>query len=171
MVSLGAPGEAALLLVLAGILLLLYAISRRSGRGPGRLRSVDLPSAPAQLLRSERWRLAGRPDELRELRDGRWIPIEWKSRAAPRGVPPRSHRVQLWAYCLLVEESTGRAPPFGRLRYGDGVEVDLPWDGEARRELRLLREEIARPYDGRATPSPARCRRCRYRSGCDVRAA
>lgn len=168
--SLPTETDAALVLVLAGLLLLVYAIARRSGRGPGRLRSVDLPSAPAQLLRSTTWRLAGRPDELRELPDGRWIPIEWKSRAAPSGPPPRSHRIQLWAYCLLVEETTGRAPPFGRLRYGDGVEFDLGWDTAARHELRLLREEIARPYDGRATPSPARCRRCRYRTGCDVRA-
>jgi CRISPR-associated exonuclease Cas4 len=170
-VSSTAGTEFALLLILVAVLLLAYSAARRAGRGPGRLRSVDLPSAPARLLRSETWRLAGRPDELRELPDGRWIPIEWKSRPAPRGGPPRSHRVQLWAYCLLVEETTGRAPPFGRLRYGDGVEVDLVWDAAARRELRQLREELARPYDGRATPSPARCRRCRYRDGCDVRAA
>jgi CRISPR-associated exonuclease Cas4 len=163
--------EFALLLIFAAILLLVYAMARRAHRAPGRLRSVDLPGAPARLMRSETWRLAGRPDELRELPDGRWIPIEWKSRPALRGGPPASHRIQLWAYCLLVEEATGRAPPFGRLHYGDGTEVDLPWDAAARRELRRLREEVARPYDGRATPSPARCRRCRYRDGCDARAA
>ncbi|MCI4362817.1 MAG: PD-(D/E)XK nuclease family protein [Thermoplasmata archaeon] len=158
----------AVLLVLAGLALLVWILLRGSTRGPGRLRSVDLPGQPGPVLRSERWRLAGRPDELRELEDGRWVPIEWKSRRAPRGGPPRSHRIQLWAYCLLVEETTGRAPPFGRLRYGDGVEFDLPWDRAARAELARVREEVALRYDGRATPSPARCGKCRFRSGCDV---
>jgi CRISPR-associated exonuclease Cas4 len=157
----------ALLLLLAGAALL-ARILLRGRRGPGRLHSVDLPSRPGPLLRSERWRLAGRPDEIRELPDGRWIPVEWKSRRAPRDGPPLSHRIQLWAYCLLVEETTGRAPPYGQLRYGDGVEFDLPWDQAARAELARIREEVAQRYDGRATPSPGRCRGCRYRSGCDA---
>ncbi|MCI4345459.1 MAG: PD-(D/E)XK nuclease family protein [Thermoplasmata archaeon] len=158
----------AILLLLAGLAVLARILLRVSQRAPGRLRSVDLPGEPGPLLRSERWRLAGRPDEVRELDDGRWVPVEWKSRGAPRGGPPRSHRIQLWAYCLLLEETTGRAPPFGRLRYGDGVEFDLPWDRAARAELALVREEVARQYDGRATPSPGRCRGCRFRTGCDV---
>ncbi|MCI4338119.1 MAG: PD-(D/E)XK nuclease family protein [Thermoplasmata archaeon] len=161
----------ALLLMGVALWLLFLVAARRSRRGPGRLRSVDLPSAPGPVLRSERYRLTGRPDELRELPDGRWIPVEWKSRPVPRGGPPWSHRIQLWAYCLLLEENLGRAPPFGRLRYGDGTVVDLPWDASARRELLSLRAGIEAPYDGRARPSPARCRRCRYRGGCDVRAA
>jgi hypothetical protein len=34
-----------------------------------------------------------------------------------------------------------------------------------------VRAAVAEPYDGRATPSTARCARCPWRDGCDVRAA
>lgn len=120
---------------------------------------------------SPRHRLVGRPDAIRERRDGRWVPIEVKSRAPPPSGPPRSHRVQLEAYLLLVEEATGSAPPYGVLRYGDGTEFRLPWDAGARRELLEVRREVALPYDGRATPGPERCRGCPWRRVCDRSAA
>jgi CRISPR-associated exonuclease Cas4 len=146
------------------------ATRRRESRlGP--LVSVDEGRARAPLLRSERYAIAGRPDEVRRLADGRLVPVELKSRPAPPGGAPYSHRVQVWAYCLLLEESAGRSPPYGILRYSDGAEFRLPWDRSARRELLALRAELLRPYDGRATPSVARCRRCPWHDVCDVRAA
>lgn len=96
--------------------------------------------------------------------------MEWKSQPSPVRGPPLSHRVQVAAYCLLLEEVDGRPPPFGVLRYGDGGEFELPWDGRARADLLALRSELARPYDGRATPSYAKCRGCRWRPGCDAAA-
>jgi CRISPR-associated exonuclease Cas4 len=105
------------------------------------------------------------------LSDGRLYPVEIKSRAAPPAGPPRSHLVQIAAYCLLVEETTGRAPPFGVLRYSDGGRFRVPWDGATRASLLALRAELDRPYDGRARPSPGRCRGCSWRESCDVRAA
>ncbi|HTT25628.1 MAG TPA: CRISPR-associated protein Cas4, partial [Thermoplasmata archaeon] len=98
-----------------------------------------------------------------------WVPVEWKSRPAPAYGPAPSHRVQVLAYCLLCEETRGVPPPFGILRYGDGSEFRIPWDGAARAELLALRWAIARPYDGRALPSPGKCRGCRWREGCDAR--
>ncbi len=135
----------------------------------GRLVSVDEGPGRAPLLRSERYSMAGRPDEVRRLQDGRQVPVELKSRSTPRGGPPRSHRIQVWAYCLLLEETTGVAPPFGILRYSDGGEFRLAWD-RARTELLALRAELFRPYDGRATPSVARCAHCPWRDVCDARA-
>jgi CRISPR-associated exonuclease Cas4 len=136
----------------------------------GRLVSVDTGPGSGPTLRSPRWRIAGRPDEIQELRDGRWVPVEWKTRSAPRGGPLPSHRVQLLAYCLLCEEAKGSAPPYGILRYGDGIEFKVPWDASARSELWRLRSEMARRYDGRASPSPGKCAGCRWRDGCDARA-
>jgi CRISPR-associated exonuclease Cas4 len=161
-----------ILLFGVGAVLLLAAVAvaaRRSRRG--RLRSVDLPGAEGPLLRSERWRLAGRPDEIRERSDGTLIPVEVKSRAAPRSGPSPSHVAQVAAYCLLLEEQTGRPPPFGVLRYGDGQERRIPWDDATRRWVVQLRERLDQPYDGRANPGVARCRRCPYRAACDRRAA
>lgn len=143
-----------------------FARDRRSGRLLAVDDGVGLP-----LLRAPRYRLVGRPDELRTLPGDVVIPVEVKSRRSPRGAPPSSHRVQVEAYCLLVEESTGRSPPHGVLRYSDGEEWDVPWDGPARDEVLGFLDAVRRPYRGAATPSVARCARCGWRAGCDARAA
>ncbi len=143
-------------------------IQRRDDNARGRLVAVDA-CRPA-TLRSERYGLVGRPDELRRLRDGRIVPVEFKSRSTPPRGPTPSHVVQVRAYCLLVEEATGVTPPYGVLRYSDG-EFRVRWDDRAREELLSVRDELLRPYDGRATPSRARCARCPWFGGCDARAA
>lgn len=135
----------------------------------GRLRTVDEGPA-SRALRAPSWAITGRPDELRVLPDGRPVPVEWKSRAAPARGPLPSHRVQLLAYLALAEESTGQAPPYGILRYGDGPGFRIDWDARARAELSEWRSAIDAPYDGRADPSPGKCRRCRWRPICDARA-
>lgn len=161
-------------IALGAIAVAAYAAAqlRRAGREAryGRLVAVDAGPGPSVPLRSERYRLAGRPDEVRARRDGRWIPVEWKTRDAPRNGPLPSHRLQLLAYCLLCEERTGLPPPYGVLRYGDGTEFRVPWNAAARRELLEVRAALDRPYDGRATPSPGKCGGCRWRSICDARA-
>ena len=163
-------------LLVAGVVLLLglglavwalRALSqRRDDLARGELIAVDA-GRPA-TLRSERYRLVGRPDELRRLRDGRVVPVEFKSRSTPPRGPSPSHVVQVRAYCLLLEESTGAPPPYGLLRYSDG-EFRVRWDDRARDELLRLRAELRRPYDGRATPSRARCARCPWFGACDAR--
>lgn len=144
-------------------------LARRHDRALGSLVAIDA-GAPA-LLRSNRYRLSGRPDVLRRGSDGRVIPVELKSRATPARGPPRSHVVQVRVYCLLVEEATGVAPPFGVLRYSDGGEFRIRWDALARSELLALRAELDRPYDGRATPSRTKCAACPWWTVCDARAA
>lgn len=160
---------AALLLAVGLLLAILCAVelSRRAREGRwGTLAAID--SGRPETLRSERYRLIGRPDIVRRRSDGRRIPVEVKRRAAPVTGPFRSHVVQVWAYCLLLEETDGRAPPFGILRYSDR-EVAVPWDGSARVELLAIRRAVDAPYDGRATPGPARCRGCRWAPNCDAR--
>jgi CRISPR-associated exonuclease Cas4 len=160
----------ALLIVLVGVgiaaaALRLLAIRRREA-AYGSLRAID--AGRPMVLRSARYRLQGRPDEVRQLRDGRLVPIELKSRKSPASGPTHSHTVQVWAYCLLIEETSGRSPPFGVLRYAD-AEFRIPWNDAARRELLALRAELSRPYDGRATPSIARCAHCAWVRSCDAR--
>jgi CRISPR-associated exonuclease Cas4 len=164
---------AALALLLVGTVILAAAVRallrRRREAALGALVAVDA-GAPV-TLRSTRYRLSGRPDLVRRLPDGRRVPIELKSRPAPPAGPLPSHRVQVAVYCLLLEESTGVAPPFGVVRYGDGVEFRVRWDAAARANLLALRAELDRPYDGRATPAYAKCARCGWRAVCDARAA
>ena len=141
---------------------------RSRERSQGELVAIDA-GAP-MTLRSDRYRLSGRPDVLRRLPDGRVVPIELKSRTAPPRGPPSSHLIQVATYCLLVEETTGRAPPYGLLRYGDGQEFRVPWTAAARAEVLRLRARMDEPYDGRATPSRAKCARCAWRLVCDAAA-
>lgn len=161
------------LLFVAGVGLLLAGLAQwRAGhraRRHGRLRSADVGRAGI-TLRSERYRLIGRPDELRGPEAGPWVPVELKRRRAPLRGPPRSHRVQVAAYCLLTEERTGRAPPYGVLRYGDGVEFAVAYGPHERDRLTGLLADLRRPYDGRARPSVGRCAGCAFRLGCDARA-
>lgn len=162
----GAAFLVALLVLIAA--LRAWAALRRD-REYGRLRSIDV-GLRSPTLYAQRWGLSGRPDVVRTLADGRCVPVEIKSRSSPFGGPHRSHRVQVGAYCLILEETTGRAPPFGVLRYGDGQEWRVPWDAAARSEVVRLLAEVRQRYDGRATPSVARCAHCRWRAGCDARA-
>lgn len=170
--SLTTPVLAAGVVAVVGVALAAWALRalsrRRDDSAGGRLVAVD--AGRPVTLRSDRYGLVGRPDELRHLRDGRVIPVELKSRATPPRGPTPSHVVQVRAYCLLVEETTGVAPPYGVLRYSDG-EFRIRWDDRARHELLSVRAELLRPYDGRATPSHVRCARCPWFLVCDVRAA
>jgi len=157
--------------VAVGIALVAWAVRalrlRRKDAASGSLVAID--AGRASTLRSERYRLVGRPDELRRLSDGRLIPVELKSRPTPTTGPTPSHVAQVRAYCLLVEETTGVSPPDGVLRYVDG-EFRVRWDDRARNELLQVRAEMLQRYDGRATPSPGRCARCRWVRVCDARA-
>ncbi|MHB1435473.1 MAG: CRISPR-associated protein Cas4 [Thermoplasmata archaeon] len=166
-------GEFPAILLLAGgaaiVIGALRALARRHrDRRFGEYVGSDLRGA-STTLRSERWRLVGRPDLLRRLPDGRTVPIELKSRESPVDRPPFSHLVQVWAYCALLEESTGRSPPYGVIRYGDEREWGVPWGPAERAELWRLRDAVAAPYDGRSSPSSGRCFRCRYRPICPDR--
>jgi CRISPR-associated exonuclease Cas4 len=157
-------------LVVALLLGLRAVVAFVRDRRSGRLLAVD-DGVGLPLLRAPRYRLVGRPDELRALPNGVVIPVEIKSRRSPRTGPPPSHRVQVEAYCFLLEETTGRSPPYGLLRYADGEEWKVPWDRPARGEVLDALDAVRRPYRGEATPSVARCVHCGWRTGCDARAA
>jgi len=157
-------------LVLAAIFLGgLYAWIRQLRIRPSGevLAADDLPSRRLDGdLVSETFGLRGRPDELRRLPGGEIVPVEIKSARAPRSPWP-SHRAQLWAYCLLVEETWGRSPPFGILVYRDGREWILPWDRSARVHLENDLREMRRDAPAPIAPSVRKCRRCRWRAGCE----
>jgi CRISPR-associated exonuclease Cas4 len=124
---------------------------------------------PAQNLVSEQLGLAGRPDEVWRLPDGRLVPVEIKSRRAPATGTFASHRVQVEAYCLLIEATTGRSPPYGVVTYAGGESRKVAWEARARTEVMGLLVSARGPYRGEADPSPRKCAGCRWRTGCDAR--
>jgi CRISPR-associated exonuclease Cas4 len=95
--------------------------------------------------------------------------VEVKSGWAPP-VPYESHVFQLAAYCLLVERSTARRPPYGILRYRNRTfAVDYTKDLE-NKLVELLAEMRIEERTGechRSHDEPARCERCGYRELCE----
>ncbi len=165
------------ILLLAGLVLLLllvaYAFWRRgrdlrrtSGLPQGKVVYTDMERArpPEAPLRSERWGLVGKPDYILETADG-LIPVEVKSTRLPRsGRPYPGHVLQLAAYCLLMEDIYGQAPPFGYIRYGDGQTVRIPYTEALRNEvvntLKAMRAAERASDVPRSHASSWRCQRC-----------
>ncbi len=127
---------------------------------------VDKPLYDSSL------RLTGKPDYLVE-RNGKIIPVEVKSGRAP-DAPYDSHIYQLASYCLLVERTMGKRPPYGIIHYRNR---DFAVDYTRELESALLdilaemrRDETRREVDC-SHNSPARCRGCGFRRICDQRLA
>jgi len=163
---------AGLLLVLA--LLVLWLSSRQraaSGLPEGRVIAADTGGWKRleKPLYDAQTGLTGRPDYIVE-QGGALIPVEVKSGWAP-AEPRDSHLFQLAAYCLLVERSSGKRPPYGILHYRNRTfAVDYTPALEA--ELRALLEEMRahqhrRGEVHRSHEEPARCAKCGYRGVCE----
>lgn len=112
--------------------------------------------------------LTGKPDYLVE-QNGKIIPIEVKSSRAPEA-PYDSHIYQLASYCLLVEKTYGKRPPYGIIHYED-KNFSVEYTHELEQSLLELIVEMKR--DGikrevaRSHEQASRCKRCGFRSVCD----
>jgi CRISPR-associated exonuclease Cas4 len=156
------------------VLIQARAARRESGLPVGRVTYVDTGAWDRceRPLFSHRHRLTGRPDYLvRSRRD--LIPVEVKSGASPRAPYP-GHVLQLAAYCLLVEDQEGRAPPYGILKYPDrAFEIDYTPElrTELLRTLDALRRDLHAGDVVRSHQDAGRCQGCGYRDRCDQRLA
>jgi CRISPR-associated exonuclease Cas4 len=112
--------------------------------------------------------LTGKPDYLVQQGD-RLIPVEVKSGRTPTA-PFDSHIFQIAAYCLLVEETYGRRPPYGIIHYtGRDFAVDFTPQLESALldQLADIRRDQTRSNIRRSHEDPARCLRCGFRKVCD----
>jgi CRISPR/Cas system-associated exonuclease Cas4 (RecB family) len=161
----------AISLLVLGLLSLWLArrMRRAAGLPTGRVVAQDTlgPRRAGESLYDPVLDLAGRPDYLIEQRE-RLIPIEIKSGRSHAGPRP-SHRLQLAAYCRLVESVYARRPPYGILQYADQAYA-IPYTRELEEELAQtlagLRADLDRALD-RSHESPERCRACGFRDHCD----
>ncbi|MCC6298026.1 MAG: CRISPR-associated protein Cas4 [Anaerolineales bacterium] len=112
--------------------------------------------------------LTGKPDYLVE-QNGKIIPVEVKSGRAPEA-PYDSHIYQLASYCLLVEKTYHKRPPYGIIHYED-KDFSVNYTDELEQSLLELITEMKR--DGmkkevaRSHEQASRCKRCGFRSVCD----
>jgi CRISPR-associated exonuclease Cas4 len=125
-------------------------------------RTLDKP------LFARRLGLTGKPDYLLDIR-GSSVPVEVKpGRRAAR--PYESDLMQLAAYCLLVEETNGTAPPYGLLRYAERT-FRLDYTAQVREELLALLDEmraaLQEPDCDRSHDDPRRCMGCGFFEQCD----
>jgi CRISPR-associated exonuclease Cas4 len=116
----------ALVLLLTGAVVLLYVClgrwTRRERSAIGLNKEVvvfaDDSALGTPTLRSARYGLVGRPDQL--VRVGRMvIPVEHKPKARRM---QQSHVLQLAAQCLLVQEVYGVRPSCGLLVLANGAQ-------------------------------------------------
>jgi len=133
---------------------------------------VDHPEAKAELLVSERYGLRGRPDYI--LTEGDLIvPVEVKTGRTPRG-PLFSHIVQVAAYCLLVEETYGKAPPHGIIRYPEASH-EIEYNEDLKKlligKLEEMRKALAKGEAHRNHKRPAKCIHCSRHDVCPERLA
>ena len=112
--------------------------------------------------------LTGKPDYLVE-REGTIIPVEVKSGRTP-AAPYDSHIFQVAAYCLLVEKTYGKRPPYGIIHYpGRDFAIDYTRQLESSLldQLAEIKRDEVRTNVPRSHEDAARCRGCGFRKICD----
>jgi len=133
---------------------------------------VDDQKRNTKLFVSEKNGLRGRPDYVVTQGDYQ-IPVEVKTGRTPRG-PLFSHIVQLAAYCYLIEEDFGRAPPYGILRY-EKMEHEIEYGADQRKlvlgKLAEMRTALAKGEAHRNHNRPGKCIGCSRRSECPEKLA
>jgi len=113
-------------------------------------------------------KLTGKPDYLVRQK-GVIIPVEVKSTNAPES-PYDSHIFQLASYCLLVEKTYGKRPPYGIIHYKDR---DFAVDYTSNLEFALMemladmRRDERKNSVERSHEQFTRCARCGFRKICD----
>jgi len=116
--------------------------------------------------------LTGKPDYLIQ-QNGQIIPVEVKSGRAP-DAPYDSHIYQLASYCLLVEKTYGKRPPYGIIHY-EGRDFAVDYTRELENSLLELLAEMQRDEAKKEVPrsheQASRCKRCGFREVCDQRVA
>ena len=121
-----------------------------------------------RILTSHRYKLTGQPDYILE-EDGERFPMERKSRDLDARGPYDGERLQLAAYCRLLEEHTGQPVRRGRLQYRNRT-LDIPFDRALRAALLETLRDIQPLRDAhnvsRNHRSVGRCRGCGFRQRC-----
>jgi CRISPR-associated exonuclease Cas4 len=162
-------GIIVLLLALA-----LFVIALRLRRASGlpwqrvAMSDVGMGRQLQRPLYAARYGLTGKPDYILEA-GGTYVPVEVKpSRRSAR--PYDSDLMQLAAYCLLIEEHTGKAPTYGLLRYAEQT-FRLEYNDTVRDELLTIIDEMRTLLDAddceRSHDEAQRCAACGFVEICD----
>ena len=171
--------EAAAVAWLAGASFFLYRTMRSTNvidalrkeyRVRGEIEYIDMDKAKAFM--SDKYGLSGRPDYVIKL-DAGLIPVEEKKGRTPRG-PLFSHILQVAAYCMLIEEAEGKAPPYGILKYPEH-EHEIEYNDDLKAVVLEKLEEMRRIQVTkdchRNHERPGKCISCSRRGVCPEKLA
>jgi CRISPR-associated exonuclease Cas4 len=124
---------------------------------------LNVPAAP---FFSKRSRLTGKPDYIIR-RENHIIPVEVKSGRGPH--PHHSQKLQLAAYCQILEDTSGVFVPEGILVYNN-VPYTIPFDPRLRFELesvmKTMRASLRSGSVQRNHQESGRCHHCSMRRFC-----
>jgi CRISPR-associated exonuclease Cas4 len=112
--------------------------------------------------------LTGKPDYLVQ-QNGQIIPVEVKSGHTP-DAPYDSHIYQLAAYCLLVDKTYKKRPPYGIIHYNDrdfAVDYTHELETSLLDLLAAMKRDECRDDIPRSHEQAARCAHCGYKNTCD----
>ncbi|MEW5748871.1 MAG: CRISPR-associated protein Cas4 [Candidatus Thermoplasmatota archaeon] len=141
---------------------------RHEFRVKGKIEYIDMDES--KVFKSERYGLSGRPDYVIKLADN-IIPVEEKRGRTPQG-PLFSHTLQVAAYCLLIEETMGKAPPYGLLKYPER-EDQVEYNEDLRKllvdKLAEMRAIVQTGEAHRNHDRPGKCRHCSRKDVCPER--
>ncbi len=143
---------------------------RKEFRVKGKIEYIDVDKS--KVFKSERYGLSGRPDYIIKSAQG-LIPVEEKKGRTPRG-PLFSHILQVAAYCLLLEETTGTPPHYGMLKYPEHeheIEYDEGLKKMLMEKLAEMRKLIETEDVHRNHNRPGKCLNCSRRPVCPERLA
>ena len=160
-----------LALLLLALLVVFWGLRLRRGTGlpwaPVLYRDTG-GSVPEKPLFARNLGLVGKPDYLIQLR-GQIIPVEVKP-GRRAGRPYESDLMQLAAYCVLVEETSGVAPSYGLLRYAEQT-FRLDYTDAVRDEILALLDEMRDLLDlddcERNHDDERRCMGCGFFEQCE----
>jgi CRISPR-associated exonuclease Cas4 len=162
------------LILLVVLLVAAYALLRnwsrseraRVGLDAGAIQATDDSAEPAPTLRSPRYGLVGRPDQLVRVGNA-LIPVEQKPRARRLY---SSHTVQVAAQCLLVQEVYGIRPPYGIVVLAGGVRHQVDFSAALEQRLLEAMNQMRAMLASTASPEPhwvdVKCHACGFRQTC-----
>jgi CRISPR-associated exonuclease Cas4 len=140
------------------------------GLSSGTIEMTDDSAERAPTLRSRRYGLVGRPDQLVRVGNA-LIPVEQKPKARRLH---QSHILQVAAQCLLVQEVYGTRPPYGIVILAGGSPHQVEFSPAL--ELRLVdtMAQMRAMLESGWPPEPiwveGKCRACAFRDTCWAKA-
>jgi CRISPR-associated exonuclease Cas4 len=173
-----------LALLLAAFALLMLRLNERRVQH-GRLiaekqRALGLPEGKlvyedadglGEALTSRDYPLAGKPDYVVQLADGRPVPVELKLNVHDASAPFSNHIVQVAAYCLILEDYFEQPPTHGIVRYAD-CEFTVEYTPALRKKVIRLLSEMAKCGEQQRPALKSqvvkKCRPCTFKAICPV---